>query len=55
MNKILFCSRFPPDGHVVTVKMRDQGREVLGDSGELSVKLPVLGLYQTRASHSGGR
>ena len=47
--------RFPPDGHVITVKMRDQGREVLGETGELSVKVPVLGLYQTRASHHGGR
>ena len=47
--------RFPPDGHVITVKLRDQGREVLGESGEVSVKVPVLGLYQTRASHNGGR
>ena len=49
--------RFPPDGHVVSVRMRDQGREVLGEAGagDLHIKAPVLGLYQSRASQSGGR
>ena len=48
--------RFPPDGHVVTVQMKDQGREVLGDTGyTVHIKTPVLGLYQTRASTRGGR
>jgi len=47
--------RFPPDGVVVTPQLRDQGREVLGGGNDLTVKLPVLGLYQTRASSVGGR
>jgi len=47
--------RFPPDGHVVTVQMKDQGKEVLGEGGDTRVKVPVLGLYQTRASTRGGR
>eukprot|EP00092_Neocalanus_flemingeri_P107767 GFUD01138329.1.p1 GENE.GFUD01138329.1~~GFUD01138329.1.p1 ORF type:complete len:1040 (-),score=318.65 GFUD01138329.1:275-3394(-) len=47
--------RFPPDGVVITPQLRDQGREVLGGSNDLTVKLPVLGLYQTRASSTGGR
>jgi len=47
--------RFPPDGVVITPQLRDQGREVLGGGNDLTVKLPVLGLYQTRASSTGGR
>ena len=49
--------RFPPDGHVVTAQLRDQGREVLGETGggDQLVKAGVLGLYQTRASSAGGR
>ena len=37
--------------------MRDQGREVLGEAGagDLHLKAPVLGLYQSRASSLGGR
>ena len=47
--------RFPPDGHVVTVELKDQGREVLGEGEGVMLKAPVLGLYQTRASSGGGR
>ena len=40
---------------VITPQLRDQGREVLGGGNDLNVKLPVLGLYQTMASSTGGR
>ena len=47
--------RFPPDGVVITPQLREQGRGVLGGGNDLTVKLPVLGLYQTMASSTGGR
>lgn len=47
--------RFPPDGVVITPKLRDQGKEVLGGGSDTMLKLPILGLYQTRASSTGGR
>ena len=47
--------RFPPDGVVITPQLREQGRGVLGGGNDLTVKLPVLGLYQTMDSSTGGR
>ena len=34
--------------------MRDQGKEVLGETGSPAASVPVLGLYQTRARGPGG-
>jgi len=48
--------RFPPDGVLISPPLRDQGREVLGESGgdaTSHTKRPVLGLYQTRAGRGG--
>ena len=46
--------RFPPDGLLVSPQLRDQGKEVLGESAPPAVNVPVLGLYQTRARGPGG-
>jgi len=47
--------RFPPDGTLFSPTLRDQGEEVTGGNSDKSVVSPVLGLYQTRGSHGGGR
>lgn len=53
--------RFPPDGLLVAGQLRDQGEEVLGggssssNSASSGGQFPILGLYQTRASATGGR
>jgi len=47
--------RFPPDGTLFSPSLRDQGEEVTGGSSDKVVKSPILGLYQTRGSHGGGR
>lgn len=46
--------RFPPDGLLVSPQLRDQGKEVLGETGSPAASVPVLGLYQTRARGPGG-
>ena len=47
--------RFSPDGVVITPQLREQGRGVLGGGNDPTVKLPVLWLYQSMASSTGGR
>ena len=47
--------RFPSDGVVITPQFMEQGRDVPRGGNDLTAKLPVLGLYQTMASSTGGR
>uniref|UniRef100_A0A0L8HIR4 Uncharacterized protein n=1 Tax=Octopus bimaculoides TaxID=37653 RepID=A0A0L8HIR4_OCTBM len=48
-------TKFPPDGIVISHKLKDQGYEVLQSRPRTVEHVPVLGLHQTTAKPTSGR
>ncbi|XP_018320423.1 membrane-bound transcription factor site-1 protease isoform X2 [Agrilus planipennis] len=50
-------AKFPPEGLLISKKLKDQGRKLLGAESESELKheVPILGLLQTKASDTSGR
>ncbi|KAL3859602.1 hypothetical protein ACJMK2_009816 [Sinanodonta woodiana] len=48
-------AKFPEEGTLITVNLKDQGNEVLKGETVTVPSVPILGLYQTNITKSGGR